>query len=102
MIIPKKLVMKAVTLMLFVSVAAIGLTYLFSPAVEHQNTITGEVEEKPYTPFAFGGGNMLFKTWITYPEYNIGFGILSGIGFVGVIVSIVSISKEDLLHEEAV
>lgn len=91
--------LKIVTLILFLVVAVIGLKYLLSPAVEHTDTITGEVEEKPYVAFALGSNNMLFETWKTYPEYNIGFGIISGIGFTGVIVSAMAFSKRDFNEE---
>lgn len=99
--------MKIITLILFIAVVAVSLSYLFSPAVDHGYTIeegnyAGVIEEeKPYQPFALGSNNMLLESWTTYPNYNIGFGILSGIGFTGVILIALSINKEDFNNEKA-
>lgn len=78
----------ALTTVIFMAIAILGISFLFTGA---------QVESKDasfaYNGLSTYGMKMKLEAWYTYPEYNIGMGVIALTAFVGVCVSSILMFK---------
>lgn len=88
------MVIKVVILMIFLAIAVTSIWFLLSPAVNHEKTLQGDDMTVKPSGLSYNGLVLRYDAWKTYPEYNIGFGVMASLGFIGSILSAISILKE--------
>ena len=94
------MVIKVVTLILFLVIAVTSVWFLLSPAVNHEKTLQGEESTSKPSGLSYNGLVLRYDAWKTYPEYNIGFGVMASLGFIGSILSAISVFKEKGVSDE--
>lgn len=69
-------------MLMFLAIALLSIWLIFTPATIHQKVGN---QETILAPSALTAGGMLLRveTWKEYPDYTIGLGVISGIGFIG-------------------
>ena len=71
-----------VIMIIFVLIAMLSISFIFSPAVDHYKI--GEVEWSTAPPaLTLDGLNLRVVTWKTYPKYNIALGIIGTLSLLG-------------------
>jgi len=88
-----------ISLVLFLAIAIIGLSYLLASPTVHVQTANGEDVVKDIPSLSYEGLQLRYKSWTLYPEYNVGMGILAVIGLSGVIYSGIKMSGSEDNHE---
>lgn len=72
----------ALTTVIFLAIAILGISFLFTGA-----EIVSKDASYAYNGLSTYGMTMRLEAWYTYPDYNIGMGVIAFAAFIGVCVS---------------